>query len=226
MKLNFIEEPELEFGNGHHVCPRAGITEHSVYDTRRKLRRDEVHLGAVGTSEGLASLAGWLERCSRFILPAPTPPDKTPHPNLFYPFYGFNPEGGFKASFVHGDELTRPLNNQSLRDVLKIGRWNERVMAAVDLYYTEAVYLARHRAVDVIVCVLPEELYELVSKGEPPTTDESIVDIQNAGESVDLEYNFRRLLKARAMHLNKPLQLVRENTLLGKAKDSKVTGSR
>jgi hypothetical protein len=37
----------------------------------------------------------------------------------------------------------------------------------VELYYTEAVYLARHRAVDVIVCVLPDELYELVSRGKP-----------------------------------------------------------
>lgn len=67
MKLHFIKEPELEFGRDLHVCPRAGIAQHDVYDSRFKARRDTVLVGAVGTEETLEKLSAWIRRCSAFI---------------------------------------------------------------------------------------------------------------------------------------------------------------
>ena len=65
MKLHFIQEPLLEFGQGKHICPKAGITQYDVYDTRLDARRDRILVGAVGTSDTLSRLAVWLEKCSK-----------------------------------------------------------------------------------------------------------------------------------------------------------------
>ena len=61
MKLHFINEPPLEFGQGEHICPRAGITQYGVYDTRFEARRERILVGAVGTSKNLTGLTTWLE---------------------------------------------------------------------------------------------------------------------------------------------------------------------
>ncbi len=67
MKLHFIEEPVLEFGRGTDICPRAGIAKFDVYDTRRQVRRDKVLVGAVGTSDSLSKLKGWIDKASHYI---------------------------------------------------------------------------------------------------------------------------------------------------------------
>jgi hypothetical protein len=69
MKLHHIKEPQLEFGRGTHVCPRAGIAEHDVYDARFNARRTKILVGAVGTSDTLAKLATLIDKCSRPIPP-------------------------------------------------------------------------------------------------------------------------------------------------------------
>ena len=48
MDFKYIEEPLLEFANGLHVCPRAGIATYAVYDANNNPRRDDILLGAVG----------------------------------------------------------------------------------------------------------------------------------------------------------------------------------
>jgi hypothetical protein len=71
VKLYELNEPYLEFGNGSHLCPRAGIATYDVYDTRVKARREQVFIGAVGTSNNLIKLASWLELCKSPISPKP-----------------------------------------------------------------------------------------------------------------------------------------------------------
>ena len=60
MKLSIIKEPQLEFGTGQHVCPRAGIAHHGVYDVKMKARRERILIAGIGTSEGLSELGKWL----------------------------------------------------------------------------------------------------------------------------------------------------------------------
>src|SRR5216683_3293368 len=100
MKLYSIKEPHLEFGRGTDICPRRGIAQHDVYDSKYNARRDRILVGAVGTGSNLDELKGWLERCARYI---PAPP-KRRQPNLRVPFPGFNSEVGFKAKFAIADE--------------------------------------------------------------------------------------------------------------------------
>jgi hypothetical protein len=219
MKLHFIEEPKLEFGTDSHVCPRAGISEYSVYDSRMAVRRQKILVGAVGSSDTLAKLKEWISRCSGYI----SARAESRQPNLFPAFCGFNSSLGFKADLIHEDEIVRPINNSDIREVLKIKDTKDQVDAAVALYYPHIKFLSQHRAVDVIVCVIPDELYNKVAKerktksGEESTANSEPQveeDETNAdGQKDYLESNFRRALKAKAMHLNKPLQLIREFSL-------------
>jgi hypothetical protein len=216
MKLHSIKEPHLEFGRGTDICPRRGIAQHDVYDSKYNARRDRILVGAVGTGSDLDELESWLDRCAGYI---PAPP-KSRQPNLRVPFPGFNSEIGFKAKFAIADEITKSLYDVDIRQILRIENWNQRVEAAVDLYYRNIKFLSQNRVVDVIVCVIPNELYSAVAK-EPQLTVEETIEEENPED--DIESNFRRALKARAMHLGKPLQLVRaatfESTLESESKN-------
>ena len=205
MKLNpLIVEPALEFANGSHVCPRAGIAEHHVYDAQFSARRDKILIGGVGTSESLEKLAAWFERVAGYI---PAKPGAK-QPTLFPPFIGFNKGGGFRSELTFDGEIARYLKPSEISETLKIGDHNEMVSAAVNLYYRQVKFLAQNRNVDVIVCVLPDDFFEAVSN-EPPRPDDE--DTKDGGGQE--ETNFRRLLKARCMHLGRPLQITREVTL-------------
>jgi hypothetical protein len=218
MNLNLIEEPLLEFGRGSHVCPRAGITQFDVYDINFDDRRDKVFVGAVGTSDNLAKLKEWLDKLSKFI-PAKL---NAKQPNLFPPFCGFNPEVGFKATLVQEDRITRTLSNSDIERINRIEKWDERVEAAVEMYSTQINFLYKHRNVDVVVCVIPDELYEKVAREEDVTPGEETLEEKEEEEQKDFfETNFRRALKARAMNFRqaRPLQLVREQSLKPKGKE-------
>ena len=90
-----------------------------------------------------------------------------------------------------------------------------RVLRAVEHYYEHVKFLAQNRHVDVVVCVIPENLYQRIA-GEGPPVEETL------GAEVEIyeELNFRRALKARTMPFAKPLQLVRQVSL----DETKVAG--
>lgn len=225
MKLYSIEEPELQFAQGTHACPRAGITRYDVYDSRQESRRERIHVGVVGNSQGLDKLHEWLEICAAEI---PGKPGAV-QPNLFPAFCGFNRQSGFKADFLYSGEIVRQITNTDLKDLNKIEMWEQRVDQAVELYYRDIKFLAQNRTVDVIVCVVPDTLYskvavqqdseatvEEVAAGAEASDQshlESNVEEDDEDELTELETNFRRQLKARAMALGKPIQIVREHSL-------------
>lgn len=212
MNFHFIDEPKLEFGRNRHLCPRSGIAEHQVYDVRRQVRRDKIHVGAIGLSDSLERLNTWLDRCSRYI------PGKlnSRQPTLYPSFCGFNPNVGFKAQFVYHDEISRTVTTSEIKDILRNKIWDERVNAAADLFHTKVKFLAQNRTVDVIVCVIPDVLYDKIAKIEMKPVEETI----DSSEQDDiLEMNFRRLLKARIMPFGVPIQLIREASLEPEAKN-------
>ena len=219
MKFHFIDEPKLEFGKGTHVCPRAGISKFGVYDTKLDDRPEKIFVGAVGINETLEKLNKWLDRCSEYI---PAKPDAA-QPNLFPAFCGFNRETGFRAEFAHDSRIARPLRNAALDRLINLQNWNKRVEGAVDLYYKQIKFLALNRKVDVIVCIIPDVLYEAISREQQSAPFEETlegegseeVDSEGAlgadrGAQVGQDINFRGALKAKSMHLAIPLQLIRE----------------
>jgi len=219
MKLFSINEPDLQFARASHPCPRAGIARYGVYDSLQESRRERIHVGAVGNSQGLDKLSHWLEACSREI------PGKAgaAQPNLFPAFCGFNRSSGFKAEFLLSPEIARQITNSDLKDVNKTEIWDQRVERAVELYYREIKFLAQNRTVDVIVCVLPDSLYKKVAVEKDESTEEGLATTTDGEEHLEgdddeedlteLEINFRRMLKARTMFLGRPIQIVREHSL-------------
>jgi len=211
VRFHFIDETPLEFGQDTHICPKAGITKHGVYDVRIDPRRERILVGAIGTSDNLLRLRDWLAQCSK---PIPSPPDAK-QPNLFFPFCGFNLETGFRARFVLENEITRSLQNSDIKRIVGITEWNDRVNEAVEMYYEQVKFLAQNRSVDVIVCVIPAVLYDKIAREEKPPIEESAID----DEPDDIvETNFRRALKAKTMYLGTPIQLVRDLSLESEAK--------
>lgn len=109
---------------------------------------------------------------------------------------------------VFSTDLSRMLKNSEIKEVLAITDRTERVLKAIDFYYENIKFLAQNRPVDVIVCVIPENLYKVIAT-EERMADEALEDKEDRYE----ELNFRRALKARAMPLGKPLQLMRQVSL-------------
>lgn len=205
MKIKVLEEPLLEFGNGTHICPRTGIEHMGVYDKKDELRRTELRVGVVGRGEGIDLLDVWLEKCRGGILGK----EGANFPNLFRGFGGMNPTYGFSTKLLNAIQYTRALKKSEINAKLKIEPREKRVDEFVDLYYEQIRFLAENRSIDVVVCVIPNEMFDSITKDSLTKADE-----HNDPEKELLEHNFRRLLKARSMHLGIPLQLVREKTIL------------
>jgi len=205
MRLEHIREPRLQFASGEHVCPRRGIAAYGVFDRNEQSRRETMMIGVVGTPACIEACAAWLEKCGAEIAARAD----NNQPNLFPEFCGFNERSGFGAKFAFSDNLSRPIKKTEIEDLVTQGTWRGRVAASVELYYENIKFLAQNRNVDVIVCVIPEALYKSISIQEKPAVDESL----DASVDVTGELNFRRALKAKAMHLGKPLQLVRTSSL-------------
>ena len=209
MRLELFKEPQLEFGKDTHPCPRAGISQYGVYDTRLATRRTKIHVGAVGISNDLDKLAQWLDKCK-----GPIPGKaETKQPELFATFCGFNTNVGFKAELVFQQELTRSINLSDIRNILETASWNEKVNLAVELYYHHVKFLAQNRPVDVVVCVIPDNLYQEISKKEDQPDELTLESDEKEDKKDILEVNFRRALKAKIMHLGKPTQLVISKSL-------------
>ena len=207
MKITIIQEPLLEFGKGTHICPRNGIERMGVYNTKDELRRSELRLGIVGRGEGVDKLDVWLDLCRTGILA------KESHlSNLFKGFGGVSLDYGFHTQLLSSPGYTRTIQKSSIVKVGKNKTREERVVDAVNLFYEQIQFLAENRSIDVIICVIPDEMFISLTKREKHSTEDT------GKVELYLEHDFRRLLKAKCMHLGVPLQLVVESTLLtGKA---------
>jgi hypothetical protein len=207
MKLTTLPEPLLEFGVGTHVCPRTGIEHLGVYDKRDELRRTELRIGVVGRGEGIDLLDDWLEKCRDGIQRK-----ESKLLNLFRGFGGISLDYGFLTRIINSPQYTRTIKKSDISAVIKLASRVERVEKAVELYYEQIRFLAENRSVDVIVCVMPNEMFDSVTTSAKSDPADDGGD-EDSGES-ELEHNFRRILKAKSMHLGTPLQLVREKTIL------------
>lgn len=205
MKLEHISEPRLRFAKGDHICPRKGIATYGVFDRTMGTRRTDVMVGAVGTATCIEALERWMSRCGGEIPAA----EDAKQPNLRVPFPGFCMGHGFDARLVFGQDLARTLKKSEVDEIVAIKDRQTRLTKAIDLYYEHIKFLAQNRQVDVVVCVIPDALHKVISTDEPSPIEESL----EASVEVAAELNFRRALKAKAMHLGKPLQLVRAVSL-------------
>ena len=206
MKLNFIEEPNLEFGRSINICPRKGIAEFDAYDIKFKNRRKEIQVGVIGSKENLPKFFLFMENCKKYI---PSKPNNK-QPNLFTSFPGFTIDTGYHCEIQFDEEFSKVITRQDIIRIASIKNWDERISACADIYLEHINYLAIDKGVDVVVCIVPLSLAKHITK----QTLQPVEELIELGQENDtLETDFRRLLKAKAMFVGKPIQLMLQDSL-------------
>jgi hypothetical protein len=207
MKVEYLQEPFLIFGKGKSICPREGIAQLNVYDTVEEARKNQLLIGIVGIEEDRDNFKSWLKRCEGFIPASPTGKQK----GLFKSFSGFNLENGFCAKFLYDTAHERTLSPNELKVILNNEKTEERIMQAVDLFAENVKFLSDIKNCDVVVCIVPKSFEGKIVKGK--TDEEPVETTAEDTEKPELETNFRRALKAKAMQSNTPIQIIREYVL-------------
>jgi hypothetical protein len=202
MEIKLLNEPILQFSRGEHICPRAGIYNFDVSDIN-SVRPDSIALGFVGLSESINKVVNWIKHCRSHV-----DGKKSTLSNLFTNFPGFNKNLAFKSEIVYDDSYIRKINNSTFEDLKKTANdVDDLILKSIDLYLSEIKFLAKNKNPDVILCVLDESFTKMVFGTKITEIDD---DSSEDEDTLEIEINFRRLLKARSMEYNVPIQIVRD----------------
>ena len=200
MKLYFLQEPELEFGTDKHVDIRFGLMNYGPLDFASPLAPKSIRLGIVGTPRTIEGVQSWLERCGDGI-----PAKSSRQPSLFPKFPGFGPETNFHTALIMDSQLQRPVSERDFEKLRKRSDPDQIVVDAVQMFLDELQYLAHNTNTNAIICAVPMSLLN-VMKGDDEASTGSADDTDDEKEKAKLD--FHDLLKAKAMGLGKPTQIV------------------
>jgi hypothetical protein len=200
MNIQHLQEPVLEFGAGRHVDIRFGLMNYGPLDFDSQLAPKQIKLGIVGTPETVEGLEAWFQQCQNGI--AAKPSNK---PNLFPHFPGFTES--FRSSLLFDRQLARTIRQDIFEQFTKKTKGDALVNEAAEMFLAEFRYLAENASPDVLVCALPMCLLEALDFG-----GDGEGDVNDAEASLRSKLNFHHLLKARAMALRKPVQIVLPTT--------------
>ncbi len=204
MKLEYLQEPLLEFGTGTHIDIRFGIMNYGPLDATDSLAPVDIKIGIVGTPQTVEGVTVWLERCREEI-----PAKASRQPNLFPKFPGCNADASFRTSLVLNSRLQRTIPQRSFDVLSRATDTNQVIRDAVDLFFDELQYLAENSPANVLICAMPMSLVERMDQDEPVglSTDDSD---HTANEIVKLD--FHDMLKAKCLGLKMPIQVVLPTT--------------
>jgi hypothetical protein len=194
MKFEFIDEPELEFGgDGRHIDIRFGLMDYGPADVGAARAPTQIRVGLVGAPANVEGAREWLHRCREEV-----PAKESKQPNLFPRFPGFHSGAAFRSTLVLDEDSERAVPARDFERMARAEDNNRTVAEAVDRFMEEMTHLKEKRAIDVFVCAVPTEIEDLMYP-----------DTRRGG---DRALNFRGLLKARAMELGVPTQLILPGT--------------
>jgi hypothetical protein len=197
---DFIDEPELEFGGGgRHIDIRFGIMDYGPADVETERAPKRITVGVIGTPANAEGLRLWLERCRSEI-----EAKKSRQPNLFPRFPGFNPEEAFRSTLVLDSSFHRDIPSRDVEAIARSGDHNGIVRAAVDRFVAEMQFVKDKRAPDVFLCAVPPEIEALM--------DPDLRPARGRVRDNDGLFDFHDLLKARAMEVGVPTQLLLPGT--------------
>jgi hypothetical protein len=204
MKIQFIDEPELQFGSGRHIDIKFGLLNYGPLDFDSPLAPKQIKVGLVGTPETVEGVQSWLRKCEGEL-----PAKSSKQPNLFPRFPGFNSEVAFRASLLLEQRLQRTIPQRDIDKLVTAVDRNQVVIAAVEVFMDAFEYLAEATDPDLFICAPPAQLFEAIDSDDEVGND---VDEAPADNVKSQRLDFHNLLKARAMKLRKPLQFIRPPT--------------
>lgn len=217
MKVELLPEPELEFGAGRHVDIRFGLRNYGPITFDDPVAPREIRLGLVGTSATIAGVKEWLSHCRAGI-----PAKASKKPNLFPAFPGFGLESCFRCDWVSSDKLEGVINPRDLDKIIQSEPRSEGIPKLVELFIQECRRLCEKSQVDVLICAPPQEMFAYADN-EPVVADSEESQSQEVEDEEEdasrLRTDFHDMLKAQAMALPKPIQMVRPATYDEDAKE-------
>lgn len=207
-ECRIFDEPLLEFGDQHsHQDPRLGLTDAGPLQAPLG---DKIRVGVVGDAKTVEGSKQFLvAAASGFASKAESHPNMNPH------FPGLHNNNPFRCGFEVDDEACSTLTRAQIDRILKEPHHGKAVEMAVDAIMDslQAIDDSGNRP-DVALVALPVALIERVWNAK--TDAEGTTEQEDAGGS-DAP-NFRGLLKAKAMPLNFPIQIIWEDVIDEKAK--------
>ena len=211
--LQLLEEPELEFGGGSDTRVKEGLTAHGPYSIKLGARHPgSVHLGLVGPADDLKLAEAFINQMSSFI---PTLGDRAVQRPAF---------PGFASTFASNLQFDPSWRFEVADDrVDAVLKRDPRVAfgETLDLFVRGLEELGqRDPPPDVIVVAIPNHVTEHCgsvrfgdrSANLQPSLFDNPMSIESATDPRGLlERDFRRALKAAAMRVAIPIQIVTPN---------------
>lgn len=204
---HIFDEPELEFGDRHHhPDPRLGLFEAGPL---QPFVGEVIRIGVVGSAKTIEDTRKFLAAATGGVQGFS---DK--HPNLHPAFPGLGNQNPYRCRFEIDDTATAALSQGTIDKITREPDHAKAVELAVNEIVTQLKMLDDSGSrPHVAIVALPVRLIERVwsAKVDAPSTNEK----EDSGGS-DAP-NFRGMLKARAMGLNFPIQIVWEDVVDEKA---------
>jgi len=214
--------PDLEFGGaGFFSDPRIGLERAGPFDARfGAAHKSQIRVAIVGTADGIALASAWLSRCKFRIEPRSSEGSQVAFP-------GF--DAVFRSELVLSSAWNVQLDHAKLDEALGLKPY-EGLERAVGVY-ADAITRAREDVrPDVVVCVVPEQVERRLWSVNRFMTGAERAELKraaNAAASMQIELpfdweveeysedlltrDFRRALKARAMQVGVPIQLLKNS---------------
>ncbi len=198
-----FDEPELEFGDKHHhPDPRLGLLE--AGPLQRSLG-EVIKVGVVGSAKT-------VEDTRKFLAAAATgfAGKSEKHPNLHPDFPGLGNANPFGCRFEIGERAAIILPQSRVERIRKEPDHAKAVEMAVEdiVSELEALDESSYRP-DVAIIALPVGLIERVWSAKVDAKSTTEKDDSSGSDAP----NFRGMLKARAMGLSFPIQIVWEDVV-------------
>jgi hypothetical protein len=206
VKADLLTEPSLEFAGGaRHLDPRFGVAEYGPADLTAPGAPRTINVGLLGAQADIDATRTWLESCQLHI-----DGKNATRPGLWPAWPGFTTDVGYRSELVLDDRLQRSIKARALSKLDGLDP-RRRIEAAIESFLAELQTLVQEGRPQVVICCIPDSLIDLDA---PPRA----LDV-DAPDAIDTEtaetarpHAFHDLLKARAMPLRVPLQLIRAST--------------
>jgi len=207
MKVDFFNEPELEFGVDRHIDIKFGLMNYGPFDFDNSLAPQKIKLGIVGTPETIEGVVKWLEKCRAGIAAKPSK-----RPNLFPRFPGFGEETQLCADFVLDSQLQRSIPQSRFDELCRKSKTDETLQEIAQLFLNELEYLTQKTTAEVLVCAFPFVLVEFLDQDKEMVFDDDADDEEQGAQAISSKLIFHDFLKAQAMRFRKPTQIIRPAT--------------
>lgn len=222
--LMMFREPDLEFRYNQRVKdPRDGLALFGPYDADLASHPKSLPYIVLGTPEGIDAFRMWSSVMNGPAIDAPNNNHR-----LWPPFPGF--EAAFHSTWPAQPVWAYEIDRDALSEASRQRQAHERAFSVVE-HYLEG--LRRTEKLDepiaVAICVVPDEVWQncrpesVVTNPVGISVPKKVLRSRQSGqmnmfEQVNLDQyqlspDFRRQLKARAMEIGIPLQIVRQSTL-------------